>query len=258
MRVLTPLGLLLITVPAAAQSRDSWSWSGNVPDGGTLEVRNVNGLVKAERGGDRIEITATKRATRGSVDAVEIRVEQDGDNVIVCALWPNHSAGSTGCRTDGMRPRRNDWKVRDEVEVEFTVRVPRGVRFDGSTVNGDVEARGLTAEARVTTVNGSALVETTDMAEATSVNGDVTARMGRMTGTRPLKLSSVNGDVSISVPGDAAFDLDASTVNGDIDSDFPITVNGKLRKQQLRGVVNGGGRRLSLNTVNGSVRIAKL
>lgn len=257
MRILPVLLLALGALPAAAQSRDRWTWTGDVPAGGTLEIRNVNGLVRTERGGDRVEIVATKRATRGSVDVVEIRVELDGDDVIVCALWPNHSAGSSGCHTDGMRPRRDDWKVKDQVEVEFLVRVPRTVRFVGSTVNGDVEARGLGADARIATVNGSALVETAGTAEASSVNGDVTARLGRLGDARALKFTSVNGDVRVALPADAGFDLDASTVNGDIQSDFPVTVSGRLRRQQLRGRIGGGGPRLGLTTVNGGVRVSK-
>ena len=45
--------------------------------------------------------------------------------------------------------------VRDnDVNVEFRVKVPAGVRFVGRTVNGGIEASGITADAEAHTVNG--------------------------------------------------------------------------------------------------------
>jgi len=42
-----------------------------------------------------------------------------------------------------------------------------------------------------------------------------------------------------------------------IDSDFPITISGKVTPQNLRGRVGQGGRDLSIETVNGSIRLRK-
>jgi DUF4097 and DUF4098 domain-containing protein YvlB len=47
----------------------------------------------------------------------------------------------------------------------------------------------------------------------------------------------------------------AATVNGDISSDFPMTVSGRISRQRLEGTIGGGGRQLSLKTVNGSITL---
>ena len=48
--------------------------------------------------------------------------------------------------------------------------------------------------------------------------------------------------------------LKASTVNGKINTDFPVTVKG-LISTSVDGAINGGGRLIQLKTVNGSIRL---
>jgi hypothetical protein len=254
------LATLVAATPLAAQKSDTWNWSGTVSSGGTFEIRNVNGTIRTEAGGSTVEVSAVKKSKRGSVDAVEIRVEETADGVIICALWPNQRRGTTGCRTDGMERnrKRESWKNDDEVDVAFTVKVPAGLRVRASTVNGDVQALGLRGDAVVSSVNGEARVETTGIAEASTVNGNAYAKLGRAGWTGRMRLSSVNGDVVADLPADAAMSFEASTVNGDITSDFPVSVTGKLRRQNLSGQIGGGGdRSLELSTVNGSVKLLK-
>ncbi len=50
----------------------------------------------------------------------------------------------------------------------------------------------------------------------------------------------------------------ARTTNGSVRTDFPITVQGTLRKNRLDGEINGGGAALELRTTNGSIRIEEL
>jgi hypothetical protein len=46
-------------------------------------------------------------------------------------------------------------------------------------------------------------------------------------------------------------------VNGSITTDFPLTVQGKWGPRKAHGTIGGGGRELSLETVNGSVELRK-
>src|SRR5207249_12260940 len=50
----------------------------------------------------------------------------------------------------------------------------------------------------------------------------------------------------------------ATTVNGDIQTDFPLMVTGRLGPRRLHGTIGSGGRRLALETVNGSIRLRKI
>jgi hypothetical protein len=49
----------------------------------------------------------------------------------------------------------------------------------------------------------------------------------------------------------------ASTVNGQIVTDFPLTVTGRLGPRRVNGTIGSGGRRLELATVNGTIRLKR-
>ena len=64
-----------------------------------------------------------------------------------------------------------------------------------------------------------------------------------------------SGSVRISLPDDAAFELDARTGSGGISIDHPLTVQGKISKKHLRGEVRGGGDQLTIETGSGGINI---
>lgn len=251
--------LLTAALTAAAlqgttQDND-FRWTGTLAAGKTIEIRGINGAITASAASGReVRVAATKRARRSDVASVEIRVEEHEDGVTICAIYPSERSRE-GCRGESRRNNRNGDE--NDVEVDFTVEVPANVRFAGRTVNGDVEATGLTADAEITTVNGNAEVSTRGMAEATTVNGDVIARVGRADWTGPAEFTTVNGSVTVTLPASVNADVSASTVNGDISTDFPLTVRGRFGPRRLTGTIGNGGRSLSLKTVNGSIAIER-
>jgi hypothetical protein len=46
-------------------------------------------------------------------------------------------------------------------------------------------------------------------------------------------------------------------VNGEITTDFPVTIQGRLSKKTLSAKIGNGGRELRLETVNGSIRLGR-
>ena len=231
---------------------DRWTWSGQVAAGRTLEIRGVNGDVSAEpASGERVEVTADKHGRRDDPDDVRIEVVEHEGGVTICAVYPGRN---NRCQVGGgeMRTRDND------VEVDFTVRVPRGVRFEGVTVNGGVEAVNLAGPVELNTVNGGVRLETSGGdAEAATVNGSITAIV-RQLGEQPLRFHTVNGGISVSLPAGLDADLAAETVNGSISTDFAVQVQGRMNPRELSGRIGRGGRRLELETVNGSIRLRQL
>ena len=179
------------------------------------------------------------------------------ESVVICALWGERSE----CDEDGYRTRNNrgdNWRGRDkDTSVEFTVRLPAGVRLGVSTVNGRVSVAGATSEVRASTVNGGVdAVSSGGPVNASTVNGDIDVRM-RELGTGDLEYSTVNGSIEIEVPANLDADIDMRTVNGSLSADFPITLQGRLNPRRMRATIGKGGRRLRLETVNGSVEIRK-
>ena len=108
--------------------------------------------------------------------------------------------------------------------VDFTVSVPSGVVFDGSTVNGGIDVSGLASDVRVSTVNGGIEVASTGTVEAQTVNGSITATTGASSWSGTLDFQTVNGSIRLTLPAGAAAAVSAETVNGDFSSDFPLTV----------------------------------
>ena len=89
------------------------------------------------------------------------------------------------------------------------------------------------------------------------MNGSVNVTMGRADWPNGASFKTVNGGITLTVPGIFDADLRADTLNGSITSDFPITVLGEVSPRRLHGTVGSGGRTLSLSTVNGSIKLLR-
>jgi DUF4097 and DUF4098 domain-containing protein YvlB len=76
---------------------------------------------------------------------------------------------------------------------------------------------------------------------------------GQQDGTWDVDTGS--GSVRITLPQDAAFELDAETGSGGISVDHPVTVQGRISKKHLRGDVRGGGDLLKVDTGSGGITI---
>lgn len=243
--------LLLLAAPLAAQD---FKWSGALASGKTLEIRGINGPIRAVAArGSEASVTATKHARKSDPDEVKIEVVEHAGGVTICAIYPSRRASRPNeCRPGGGGHNSSE---DNDVEVRFEVQVPAGVEFEGQSVNGDVTAEGLTGDARVATVNGDVEVSAAGVVEASTVNGSVDATLGRGDWRGRLKFSTVNGSITVTLPSGLGAEVEASTVNGSVESDFPITVSGRMNPRSLRGTIGDGGRRLDLSTVNGSIRL---
>jgi hypothetical protein len=241
--------------PAPQQQQGDFRWQEPLAAGRSIEIRGVNGNVEAvPAAGGEVEVVAVKRARRSNPDDVRIEVVRHGDGVTICAVYPNVEGKEPNtCAPDGGRMNVRD----NDTSVNFTVRVPAGVRFKGRTVNGKVGAENLTADVDASTVNGGINVSTSGLASARTVNGSITVRMGRADWSDGLEFKTVNGGIDLSVPGSLSAEVQAKTVNGDITTDFPMTVTGTVSRRRLSGTVGGGGRGLRLETVNGSVQLRR-
>ena len=263
MRLLS--GLLLIAtaaLPAAAQQRqsgDNFSWSGKIPAGRWIRVQNLNGdITVGAATGDNVEVTATKHWRRGDPADVHFITEKGGpgdQDVTICAVWGEHDS----CN-DNDRRHRGDRGVRNnDVNVEFRVLVPKGVKVDVASVNGGVDVDGASAEVHAASVNGEVDVTTSGgPVNATTVNGNVRARMGRIDSDGDMDFTTVNGSVIVEFTGDFGGDVELSTVNGSLNTNFEMTVSGRLDPKHLRAHIGRpGGPRIQLSTVNGSVELRK-
>jgi len=278
-------GALALQQPAAARrtsqsGQEDFRWSGRLARGQEIEIRGIVGDVRAElSSGDQVEVVGR----RSGEDAHRVRIEavEGRDGVIICAIYPTRDH-------DGDQGRRNrrgnddDECSRDgnhgeidaeDAHINFTVRVPAGVKFAARVVSGDVYATSLRSPVDVATVSGDVQVSTTGTARAATVSGDVTATFGQTDGEE-MSFASVSGDVVLRLAGDVGAEVNAHTLSGDIESDFdlrmrPMTgdddedddddhggfhVNVQIGRQAT-GTIGRGGPELSVNTVSGDIRL---
>lgn len=245
---------LAITTTAAAQD-ETWSWNKVVPAGKTVSIHGIIGDISAEpASGNQVQVIAKKSGNRGDVRDVTIEVVEHEDGVAICAMYPSHSSSST------CYPNRGSSNVRDnDTSVDFEVRLPRGVKFTGSTVTGSVRATGLTADVKASSVSGHVRVSTTGLVRASTVSGSITARMGRADWENTLSFSTVSGGILLEMPENLNTDVRVTTVSGSLDSDWPMTMNGRrFSPRNLSGTIGTGGRELKLSTVSGDIELRKV
>jgi hypothetical protein len=212
-------------------------------------------VVAGPASGAEAEVTAVKTARKSDPASVEIKVIEHAGGVTLCALYPSSSSSKPNECAAGEGGRMN---TRDnDVKVEFTVRVPAGVRFVGRTVNGRVEARDLPGDAEAITVNGGVEVTAAGNVRAETVNGSINARAGKSDWKGTADFETVNGSITVELPGDTDADVDAETVNGRIETDFALSGEQRRTRRRLSGTIGSGGRKLELETVNGSISIRK-
>jgi hypothetical protein len=236
-------------VPAAAQDKD-FKWSKAIPAGQAVSVKTIQGDVSATpASGNTLEVVGRKTG-RGNHDAIRIVAEETTEGVQICALYRDQE----DC-DDGSHNGSHDDD--DNVGVDFEVRVPRGVRFNGSSVTGDVVATGLTANVKASSVSGNVRVATTGLVKASSVSGSLDIKMGVTDWEESLSFSTVSGDITLEMPGELNSNVRFSTVSGSIDSDWPITMSGRNRRGGVSGTIGKGGRDLKLSTVSGDVELRK-
>ena len=242
---------------ATAQAAPSFDWSGAIARGDAVEIIGVNGTIEARASEDgRVHVHAERSGRRSDPEGVRIEVVEHEDGVTICAVYPNPRGArhDNECEQGGGHMSVND----NDVEVDFTVRVPAGVRFVGANVNGRVVADGLSSDVEASTVNGDVLIRTAGLAEATTVNGDISASLGAVALAEGIEFSTVNGNIELELPAGLNADLDASTVNGGVDTDFEVRVRGSMQSESLRGIIGAGGPDLELSTVNGRIRLRRI
>ena len=242
---------------ADRQRAEPWTYVTPLASQRTLWLRNVNGSITIEPAeAGSVEIRAERTFRHSAADSVRIVTAESEQGITVCAVWPGTS-GDAACGPDGHYTTEPKLRGND-VAVVFTVRLPRGVKVDASTINGDVEVRGASAPIGVGTVNGDVTVETSGgPVRAVTVNGDAQATIRGFAGPGDVNITTVHGDATLDLPDQVDAVLDGHTVTGDIASDYPLTIAGKFASHDLSGTLGKGGRRIHITTVAGDVQLRK-
>ena len=243
---------------------DTFEWKGRMSAAQTLEVRGIVGEIRTSlASGQEAEVIARKRGDAGDFQEVAVEMATAGDRIVICAVYGSWKHGQGRCHPDFDDRGRDEDRHRGnniDVEVEYEVRLPAGVEFEGAMVSGDIRGEGLRSNVSMHTVEGRIYVATTGRAWANTVSGDIEIEMGDFSGG-DLDFNTVSGDITLWLPQDFSADVDFSSLSGDFETDFEMTLRSKRSGwvgSRVRGTIGGGGRDLSLHTVSGDVELRRM
>jgi DUF4097 and DUF4098 domain-containing protein YvlB len=129
-------------------------------------------------------------------------------------------------------------------------------QLDVQTSNGQITVNGGRGLLKMETSNGGIEVTADNVAvDARTSNGQIRFTGSLASGTHELRTS--NAGIIITLPTEAAFNVDADTSNGKITSDFAVSAN-DVNDTRLRGTVGGGsGTTIGLHASNGNIEIRR-
>ncbi len=274
---LSACGAAIHINPFTAEETVTQSFTSAAPP--RLVVEMFNGSVDVVAGTDNtVRVDVTKRgggisqaAAEDDLKNVAVTMTQDGTTIRVTAKRSDQPVdiGNSGASAKLRVPDGALLELRTS-NGPITLSGPlgdataqtsngpinaRGSRgqLDLNTSNGPVTINGGSGLLSVETSNGPITIDTeTATVSARTSNGPVTFT-GSLTGRNDLRTS--NGSLSVTLPATATFAVNASTSNGKISSDFPIT-SADRGEDYVRGTVGSDpGTTLELETSNGPISL---
>jgi hypothetical protein len=264
MMTLKPLALLLLAAPLAAQvtvnpgtssSAADFHWQKVLAPGSTVSLHNISGDVHVTAGsGTAVEVIGRKHGNRRYFDDVTLQVVESATGIVVCAMYRD---ADMECDDRGVHMHDGHHDDDYDVDIDIEVQMPKTMRVDAHSVSGDVMVSGAEGEVRGGSVSGDVqlLHLRANAVKASSVSGDVDVSIDALTGDGTLKFTSVSGDVTVTLPPSIDADVTMRSVSGDLDTDFPLTLNGRMDRHALEARIGRGGRALDVSTVSGDVKL---
>jgi len=194
--------------------------------GGSIEASRLTGRLGMHTSGGSLRVEGVDGNVDGSTSGGSIRMRDVGGDVV---------ARSSGGSIDILG-------VRGSLKATTS-----GGGIDIDTVSGELYASTSGGGVQVRGAGGRV--------EAHSSGGPVTVRFAPGNG-RGGVLSTSGGGVRTELDPSVALTIDASSSGGDVDSDLPVTIQGRVASTSLRGNLNGGGAVLRLRSSGGGVRIS--
>ncbi len=194
--------------------------------GGDLRVVRLSGNIDVHTSGGDIRFRDVDGPIRGRTSGGDIRL--DG------------TSGTADIETSG-----------GDIELGSI-----GGEVTARTSGGDISVRRANAAVQVKTSGGNIVIrEAAEGVQATTSGGSVRAHLSTL--SRDSSLTTSGGSITLRVPEDAAFSVDARTGGGNvaIDEAFALTSQGTSSRSRFTGTVNGGGPDVRLRTSGGTIRI---
>ncbi len=229
---------------ARETATNTWSRSYPIAADGQLEIINGRGTVEIEGvEGTTIEVTAERKAVSTTVE---------GARELLQKLEIREVAGPRQVTLETKVPSM----FGSHADVSYRVKVPRSVSVRARGTNGTIRIDGMSGAVWAEATNGTIdAANVSGSLEASTTNGSVRASVGEVA-KGGIRLAATNGNVTLELPRAARAQLDVNTVNGGVRmSNLTLDPAAEQSRRRVRGLLNGGGPRIEIETTNGGIRL---
>ncbi|MHB8054485.1 MAG: DUF4097 family beta strand repeat-containing protein [Candidatus Aminicenantales bacterium] len=263
---------------------------------GTIEVRSWE-KAQVQIDAVKVSDSSSEERAKENLDLVKIEIVNEGGTLRIETKYPEsrHIGRSLNVQVNYIVaiPDKASLRVKNvsgDIEIlnvggDLDVdEVSGGVKITGAgrsveckTVSGGIVLNGATGEVNLRAVSGGITAgDVKGSIEAETVSGSVKLRNVREAASVRAKTISggieceteilpsgrynfdaLSGGIRLTLPASATFEIDAETFSGHIETDFPVTLLGKISPKQLHGTVGTGGATLRVKSFSGTITITK-
>ena len=234
-----------------------------VPEGATVKLQSSSGdlfiegqrsNVRAQSSSGDIELKDIWGEIDASASSGSIRTENSKGDISA-----RTSSGSIRIRGVEESDRPNDIRVHassgnvtlKDIVGDIDAETSSG-KIDAENVEGIITARASSGNIKILEAQGGVKAVRTSSGEIRVELEEIYEELSEMS------FQSTSGDIDLSIPSDTAADIDISTTSGRITTDFALTVEGTMERNELRGTIGGGGILIKLRATSGDVTLGKM
>jgi hypothetical protein len=261
-QILIAVAVVGLAVSARA---DDWSKTFQLNGNPVLSIHTSDANIHVDTWSeDRIEARVSTEGVKIGDGGLKIEANQTGNAVNIEVRFPHDHVGLNF----GMKIKHVNVDIHMPREGQISLHTSDGsiqlshFKGDMSVESGDghQEIDGVEGNLRAHTGDGYIHADGRfDGLDASTGDGKIEARA--LAGSRmnsSWRLHTGDGSVEMELPQDFAADVEMRTGDGHIDLGLPVTVEGGLSRNEVRGKLNGGGNLLSIQTGDGSIKLGKL
>ena len=259
------IGLVALAVAwigAVPASAAQWSKTYTISGQPDLRVETSDANIRVDTSDQKtIEVDVISPHYKIGPGGLQIEEHQTGDTVEIDVRFPH------GFHIMDLGNHR----------VDINIRMPRKGRVNLRTGDGNIELANFGGQMELSSGDGSETLSGVDgTLHASTGDGHIKAD-GRFdvldlkTGDGHLDIRAAagstiadewtmrtgDGNVDLELPEGLAADLYLHTGDGHIDVNVPMTTEGRIKQNDVRGKMNGGGRLMTIRTGDGSISIRK-
>jgi hypothetical protein len=271
------MALLSVALFATTVHADEYTKSFTVSNRASVHVDTNDGSVIVTTGDSKQVEFRVEYQGYVLNKSLEIDSNQHGDEVELVARIPR------GFHIISLGIRKLHIEVRMPKDADLRVRTGDG-SIKANDVSGTIDLHSGDGALTVGSLKGAVRLHTGDGSiEASDLDGKCDASSGdgriRLSGRFDVlsaksgdggvavealhgskldsswSISSGDGSIEVALPADLPVNIDASTGDGHISTDIPITMEGKISKSRVHGKMNGGGSTLTIHTGDGSIHL---